>query len=601
MTYDETKNANRHIHDYLDYYISLSSPPHYAVMLSGPWGIGKTFLVKRYLANKFPGTERKPVYVSLYGLGTLHDIDNALFQSIYPVLDSKITKVGGKILEAAARRFGINPQIKLSQVISKFNADLYVFDDLERFQGSISAALGYINDFVEHGDCKVLVIAHEVEIDEPRYRDRREKIIGKTLEVQSSLSEALAHFLSQVKDASAKNLMDSKTGLISNIYNQSALNNLRILQQTIWDFERLVSALETKHLDNEDAMTQLLSVFFPLSFELKAGRLNKDDLAYRMDPLLAEVAQQREEAENDPFLQAASRYAEIDLSNTILSDHLLQEILDKGIVDPIEIRSCLDKSPFFAPPGSEPAWYVLWDLFNRTDDEVETALAAMEKQFVDREIETVGEILHIFGVRLTLSEYELIQKTAAEVAKESKAYIDDLLSEERLTPLAPNASDFELSHGFGGLGFQSIGTPQFSELVGYTRKKRVEAYEAQYPILAEELLTEMQEDPDLYFRRITLTNSHDNIYYQVPILAAIDIDRYLSILIDLTPRAQHTVLSAFKSRYEHGDLSGRLSPELPWLQELHKKLNSAIGSLRPTSKTRLSRYVQNYVEPFLPL
>ena len=48
-------DTNAHIHEYLSYYLALRHPPHYAVLLNGPWGVGKTFLMKKYLADHFPG------------------------------------------------------------------------------------------------------------------------------------------------------------------------------------------------------------------------------------------------------------------------------------------------------------------------------------------------------------------------------------------------------------------------------------------------------------------------------------------------------------------------------------------------------------------
>ena len=94
--------------------------------------------------------------------------------------------------------------------MTKLNADLYIFDDLERCEAPINKVLGYINQFVEHDDAKVIIVANEQEIgsagktddgSDEDYKRRREKLIGKTLEVQSAFDDAFSHFASKLDDA----------------------------------------------------------------------------------------------------------------------------------------------------------------------------------------------------------------------------------------------------------------------------------------------------------------------------------------------------------------------------------------------------------------
>jgi predicted ATPase len=90
-------DRNRHIGEYLEYYVSFPHSPRYAVLLNGAWGVGKTFLVKRFF-KQFP-TEGEPraVYVSLFGLSTLDEVDEALLRAIYPALGWRVTRVASRI------------------------------------------------------------------------------------------------------------------------------------------------------------------------------------------------------------------------------------------------------------------------------------------------------------------------------------------------------------------------------------------------------------------------------------------------------------------------------------------------------------------------
>ena len=224
---------NKHVWEYLEYYIALPHPPRYAVLLNGPWGIGKTFLVKKFLETHFD-RRSEYVYLSLYGLSSIEEINEALIAAIYPALTSTGAKIAGRVVKSALKYAGIEIDIEKKDFLSKFKAELYVFDDLERCEMELTQVLGYINEFVEQDECKVVIIVNEKEIDNiDEYRRRREKLIGKTLEFESAFDEALEYFVSLLDDSTTRIFIQKKVDDISTIYHQSQLNNLRILQQTL--------------------------------------------------------------------------------------------------------------------------------------------------------------------------------------------------------------------------------------------------------------------------------------------------------------------------------------------------------------------------------
>ena len=97
-------NINQYIVDYLDYYCGLESPPEYAILLKGLWGSGKTWLIKRYSeAYKEKNLDQKVIYISLYGISSVSEIDDVLFQRLHPVLGSKPMILTGKILKGVLK------------------------------------------------------------------------------------------------------------------------------------------------------------------------------------------------------------------------------------------------------------------------------------------------------------------------------------------------------------------------------------------------------------------------------------------------------------------------------------------------------------------
>jgi hypothetical protein len=570
-------------------------------MLNGPWGIGKTFLLKSFLAPS-SGEDKRYVYISLYGLASFDDIDDALFRAMYPALDNKGVQLAGRALKAAGKFFQIEPDVKLSDILSKSKADLFVFDDLERCELPINKVLGYINEFVEHHDCKVIIVANEIEIrKQKRYVRVREKLIGKTLEIQSAFEEALTAFTALITDKSTRDFFEAKAAEISHVYHQAGLNNLRILQQTMWDFERFYTALDNKHQQNEQAMAALLKMLFALSFEIKAGNIKAADLNGRKYAILGSaINSRRESSQVPPIVIAQEKYGGVDLDDSTLSDDTLVDLLVKGIVDKEQIRSELDVSSYFITVADEPEWRTVWYAFDRTSEEFEHAFAEMERKFIARSYILTGEIQHVFGIRLWLSDIGVLIKSRADVVAEGKAYVDDLYAFGKIEP-SSEGDDYPdvRAGGYGGLVIHEHATPEYQELYTYLHANRRRAGADRYPDLASKLLVEMQQDPDLFFRRLNVTNSEDNTFYRIPILAALNPDEFVAALLGLHPSSQRTILLALNVRYEHGQLDRDLPSERPWIETVRAKLVEVSASATPIVRYRLTHLIGRNLDPVL--
>ncbi len=600
---EAASDNNRHVKDYLTFYLSLPHSPHYAVMINGPWGIGKTYLVKQFL-NKTIREPDKYVYVSLFGLTTLNEIDSALIEAIYPLVGSKFAKIGGRIAKAALKFKGIELDFKLGDIVDKFNARIFVFDDLERCEMPINVVMGYINEFVEHDGCKVIIIANENEIaggnridtdkseerkENDEYRRRREKLVGKTLEVQSAFDEAFNYFVTQINNSEVKSLFLKNAADITAIYAQSGLNNLRILQQTMWDFERICDALTGQHRKNAEAMTALIRLIFALSFEIKAGRLRADDLKWRTNWLFA-AATEKEGKEG----ASRRRYPEVDLADQVLSDEVLTDILVKGIVDESAIRAGLDSSRYFVTVADERSWITVWHFFDRTDKELAAAHDKMEKQFAAREFSEAGELLHVLALRLFLARNNVSGRSLSEVVVEGKRYIEDLYEAGRIDTSVIDSRELHFN-GYAGLAFVDSESTEFGELKKYLVQVADRAVKKSYPKLGLQLLKEMEADPDLYLRHVCLTNSPDNLYHNVPILASIDPDEFVKTLLSLHPSKQRTIFRAFGMRYEYGGLERDLALEKPWLKIVEQQLITEAKVMSPIGKFRLLTTVRNNI------
>src|ERR1700722_20046552 len=124
----------------------------------------------------------------------------------FPVMTGTAARVAGRIAKSGLKFLKVEPgDWNIKEFLNKFRAKVYVFDDLERSEAPINKVLGYINQFVEHGSAKVIILENEQEIGVAQdYARRREELIGKTLQVRSVFDEAFKHFVSNIDHAGAR-------------------------------------------------------------------------------------------------------------------------------------------------------------------------------------------------------------------------------------------------------------------------------------------------------------------------------------------------------------------------------------------------------------
>ncbi|MCC3576142.1 MAG: hypothetical protein JGK30_32050 [Microcoleus sp. PH2017_40_RAT_O_B] len=246
---------NQHIQQYLDYYCELPQSPKFAILLKGKWGCGKTWFINQYCEKlkknrKILKTkDKKSLYVSLYGITNYSEIEDILFQQIHPVLGSKGMVIAGQILKGLLKgtlKIDINndgqqdgmyhiaiPDIDIDKKFQDSQFSLLIFDDLERCSINIENILGYINNFVDSQNLKVVIIANEDEINsdedkKEKYNKTKEKLIGKTFEVFPDLSGALNTTINQISNPQVKEILTKNLALLEELYRQAKCTNLRI-------------------------------------------------------------------------------------------------------------------------------------------------------------------------------------------------------------------------------------------------------------------------------------------------------------------------------------------------------------------------------------
>ena len=229
-------NNNEMIVESLIEYVK-DSKTTYAVLLTAPWGVGKTYFAKHTLYKELERVAGKNIYyVSLNGIRDISQIAKSIFCNLELLKGVASTAINA----FQSTFFSFNPLLSnipfgdIKNFINDFHGKIsdcvLIFDDYERCECKQAELLGYINQLCEHSSCKVIIIANEEEIKEnDDYKRLREKVIGFSLEFEGNYYSAL----NSINDLYLKDkkelhkLMDSNKDKILSVANEYKHYNLR--------------------------------------------------------------------------------------------------------------------------------------------------------------------------------------------------------------------------------------------------------------------------------------------------------------------------------------------------------------------------------------
>lgn len=622
---------NTHIESFLDYYTALTAP-HYAVLLIGKWGIGKTFFITRYMEkispkqqdesdtkNKKSGkmstitrrvskmfskqkdkSEKIPkiIKISLNGVQTKNEIDDMIIKEFHPFMKNKSAKLTGKIFSfiLKSQNFDIDSLEKNDFFNIYHPESIYIFDDLERCCMPIEASLGYINSFVENNNCKVIIIGNEEEIaryadkqEKPSYDFIKEKVIGKTLRMMPETENALNYFLEQLQNKEGMEFLKSQRDLIIQMYQISELDNLRILQQSLNDFERLYAYLEDKHKKHEVFMKDLVILFFVFSFEIKAGHFCCRDLeAWKnlgiqnfLNTSSATVDEKKETEEKDYLKKYGVHFANVIKYNNIFSDDMLAYILEDGFFSEDAIKQELNDLPAYFP--SKEPWRNLWYWRDQKSEELDSMLEQFEQDFKERKYSDIGVILHVFGLRLFFSENGLLTQGITEIGKECRQYVDAIVSS-----LSEENFDFETSRltGMYGLGFHKSDSEEWLGLKNYLKDKFLNKINNEFKDSLKDQLLSYQGLTEDQIHKLNNTN-----FQNISILELCGVSFICNYLKDVPYDNGLGLLDIVTDRF-YREGSDTKSREWKCLQSIRENLDTIQKRASRWDKMKIQNYIQ---------
>ncbi len=170
--------TNDRLNQYIKHYIEKDKTGR-AIMLTGPWGVGKSYYIKNnlipYLSSDENGAHRC-VVISLYGLSNITEISKAIYletrlnMHVFEKEAGKATLLTAKTVFKSFTSFlGIDLKANEEDLQALYRSidlagKLIILEDVERSKIDILELLGYVNSIVEQDNVKVLLVTNEKEI-----------------------------------------------------------------------------------------------------------------------------------------------------------------------------------------------------------------------------------------------------------------------------------------------------------------------------------------------------------------------------------------------------------------------------------------------------
>lgn len=289
-----------------------------ALMITGPWGCGKSYFFEHFLFEKLKAENFKPLRVSLFGLSSLSDLSkNIICEYAQYFTENKILK---RIADGGANLVKIADKIKFPFVsdyldlkgifgsgkalYKLLSEDVVIcLDDLERAieKYDINDLLGVINELVENQHLKVIVIANKEYIDKQQWSNDSatsahdvfyEKVIEKVLHFTPDIVgvfDTLIHSDGTEKSDAFEEFMNKeciKNSVSPKLANSVSLRhqkeNIRTLKFAVSHFRSIFQNYLDHGKDITDTKIERLLInqwlfLYSLSLESKQTALSIDD------------------------------------------------------------------------------------------------------------------------------------------------------------------------------------------------------------------------------------------------------------------------------------------------------------------------------------
>jgi nucleoside-triphosphatase THEP1 len=541
---------NKHIEINIKQYLVQKSP-EYAILISGKWGSGKTFFIDNFIENN-EIKDTKFLKISLFGIKNISEINNKIIFKLLSIKEglwSNATKIGVKVLDSYGKKLNLSIQdVPVEQIINKLQGEfIFIFDDLERTDINLTEILGYINYFVEQANFKVIILANEDEITDDKYLGFKEKVIGKTYEVQQNFDEIFNGFFNLVLNS--KDILKKNSDKIKDLYIKSTYNNLRHIRQAVIDFDYFYNLLDNTYQKHNEFINNLIYVFFALSIEIKKGFLSEEE--FENHNIVHSDFLSEEKEKETKFKSILRKYKLQEYDSLILSINIWINILIKNYFIEKEINNAISHLSYFYHESHE-SWYLLYYYWSMEDEEYSIALKDLINKFTNNEYLEHEKLLSVIALLLHLSKNDLCDISQDEIIIQAKKNIINNCQSELWKKQKYSYANLHDGYNYNAITYSYYDreSDTFKNIRNYLKEESLKAFNIGLSIKADELLLDFKDNN---FDNIDKKLSQD--FRDIDIFSYINKVDFQDSILTMKHKYLPTINTILENRYKFHELS----------------------------------------------
>lgn len=558
--------------------------------------------------------ELAPMYVSLFGVQTVKQINDTINGLLFPFMNSKVYKIGKtitKMVASAALRFNVDydgdkksdgtVDFKLDPLMDLLNDKkkelkgrrILIFDDLERANIGVKELYGYINRFVEHNRFKVIVVCNSTEITDIETFNRfREKVIGRTFEIHSDIDAAINSFANEIP---VSYFVQRHILAIKEVFKLTGYSNLRVLRQCIRDFNQIFQGI---HIDNGNPYQNKELFHFLIRFVVLYSEMstsNKDIIANWKQRYAQSLASDRPEmlelkrriyAIQQKYLPLEIKHG-MDIFREINDITLIPDYCMKGIdlVDYLNAKLVLTE---------RESWDCLYQYYDMDNEDFERQYAMTESAVLNGSFRNYQDQLKAISILIELSDLG-IKEMNSKVLDTSKAYVEkliaDISSSDSFADIKSNI--INLLSSINQVSDNNELRKKFNSSLNGIFATKLTELEHHYTEILENLsddnLLEIVDSMD------KMLPDRSNSYQSYPIFKDANPERVAKRILSLSNASKFHFYRFLNRRYgaDTGHFINReLTPDMPVLNEIGKKLSEVVETLTLIDKYAVSSLVE---------
>lgn len=420
---------NTNIKEYLKEYINRNDKDVYATLLTGEWGCGKTYFIKNFIkemnqeshqidTTNFPSLSLNPnfsytpqekmmlpnkykfIYVSLFGLKTLEEVNEAIFQEMHPILSSVPVKFIGKMVNVASKflipivgdnQITIDMNLSITELFKQYQQKniVFIFDDLERTLIRAEEILGFINSITEQSGMKCIVVANEEEVikkdtDLEIFNTFKEKVIAKTFEVKNEENK----YWDDYKTNNHLYFTQEQFDIIRNINSKYKNKNFRCLNQTTNDFILFKSKIDLQFYENKEFQNILTEQFFTISLNY---------------------------LKNNNFSKTFSELLKSSILPYLFEEDVWKIIITDFYSDSNKLNKIISELSLF--DNKDQNWINLWHYQVLDEDEFKFYLDKVTNEFFNLQYDKPEKVIHVVNMLILFIKSNILKDISIEYIK----------------------------------------------------------------------------------------------------------------------------------------------------------------------------------------